>query len=602
MGSMSGGIKDIDPPVVLKTWPENYSTNFKAQKIEILFDEYIVLKKVNQELIISPPLPKKPDVRIKNKTITIDLKNELRENTTYTLNFGKAIADNNEGNPLTNYEFVFSTGDFLDSLSVQGTLINSFDLLPSKDPFIIGLYDQHEDSVPIKSIPVYVGKTDEKGHFMINNIKSDTFKVFGLKDLNNNLLFDLPNEEIAFADTLLLLTPEFLRSLPIRVIPIDTSSIDTVEIKTVKPKESKKKKKNQQETLTQTEEVKSDTIISDSIIVNQGLPSLYVDMISFLEEATKQYMTGNDRLGKESFRLSFSLPLIENPGISLLKYENNGQWFLPEINAKRDSFTYWLTDTTLIKKDSIWIEVAYPMVDSMGEIYTRLDTIKFISRPSSVKQGKGKTEIKEAPVKLVLSTIRNKGLLDLNKNVPISFNFPLQKIDTSFFHLYLIIDSVEVLQKHEILPDSINIRKVELKSNWKEKGKYKMIIFPGAFTDLYNHTNDSLELMFNVQEKSFYGALTVTLSEINSPILVQLMNEKEVVLRSKLSTADGSLIFEYLTPAKYKIKFVYDTNQNNKWDTGKYLKRIQPEKILYYKGEINIRSNWDLEVKQAFKE
>ena len=600
---MSGGIKDINPPVVLSCNPENYSTNFKSQKIEILFDEFIVLKNVNQELIISPPLPKKPEVRIKNKTITIDLKNELRENTTYTLNFGKAIADNNEGNPLTNYEFVFSTGDFLDSLSVQGTLVNAFNLVPSKEPFIIGLYDQAEDSVPMKNIPVYVGKTDEKGHFMINNIKADTFKVFGLKDLNNNLRFDLPNEEIAFADTLLILTPEFLRSLPIRLIQKDTSAVDTLKSKSIKPEaKSGKGRKNSKNIPPEEPIVSKDTISLDSINTKPTLPALYIDLVSFLQEGTKQYMTNNDRLGKESFRLCFSLPLKENPGISLIGYENPGQWYLPEINARRDSFTYWLTDTTLINKDTIRFEVAYPMTDSMGALYTRLDTIKFVSRAPAERQGKNKSEVKEAPVKLTLSTIRNKGLLEINTNPPLGFNYPLQRTDTSRIRLYLIEDSVEYLQKFEILTDSTSLRKMELKSNWKEKGKYKMNILPGAFTDLYNHSNDTLRIMFSVQEKSFYGALTVTLSEVTSPILIQLMNEKEVVLRSKLSASDGSQVFEYLGPAKYKIKFVYDVNTNKKWDTGEYLKKTQPEKVLYYKGEINIRSNWDLEIKQSFKE
>jgi len=604
MGMMSGGTKDTTPPAVVSSKPKNYSNNFNSQKIEIVFSEFIQLKNVNQELIISPPLPKKPTVRVKNKTLMIELNNELREKTTYTLNFGKAVADNNEGNPLTNFEFVFSTGEFLDSLSVQGILVSAFNLRPSKEPFIVGIYDQMEDSIPLKSIPVYIGKTDDKGHFMINNIKEDTFKVFALKDLNNNLKFDLPTEEIAYSDTLLLLTIDFLKSLPERVIEKDTLNADTIIVIPVKT-ESKSKRKGKKENIS---EIPLDTVqivLTDSVNQIKKLPSLFIDLVSFLPEGSKQYMTNSERVNKESFKISFSLPLKDDPGIRSLSVSDTVKWFLPEINASRDTFIYWLTDTSLIKNDTLMFELSYPMLDSAGAVFTLLDTLKFVSRaPSALtsKSGKNKTEVKIPEVKLTISSIKNKGILDLNTNIPFTFNFPIQKIDTSFLHLYLMVDTVEVQQKYTILKDSVNFRKAEMTSKWKEKGKYKMMILPGAFTDIYNHGNDTIKLAFSVQEKAFYGNLMVSLSDIDTPMLVQLVTENEGVIKAKSAISDGTVIFDYLPPAKYKLKFIYDVNQNKKWDTGDYFKKRQPEKVLYYVGEINIRSNWDLEVKQSFKE
>jgi len=602
MGSMSGGYKDELPPTLLSSKPENYAVNFNSQKIELVFDEYIALKNVNQELIISPPLPKKPDVRIKNKSILIDLKNELRENTTYTLNFGKAIADNNEGNALTNFEFVFSTGSYLDSLSVKGTLTSAFNLQPSKDPFVIGLYDQTEDSIPLKSIPVYVGKTDEKGLFQINNIKADTFRIFALKDLNNNLIFDLPNEEIAFIDTFLLITPEFLSSLPVIVPEKDTSKIDTVSVKPIKQvarggrKSEKKSLKPESQILSQ-----QDTVSEDSLSKKPLLPALFVDMFSFTEEGSRQYMTNKDRLNKESFQLSFSLPLEYEPVINILDFETAEKWFLTEINAKRDTFTYWITDTTIINADTLRFVVAYPRTDSAGLAYTALDTLNFFSRKVSEKSGKGKSEDTKPETKLKVITIRNNGLLDFNANLSFGFDYPIKEIDTSFLHLYAKLDTLEMLQNYEIVRDSLNLRKIVLKSSWKEKVKYRIEVVPGTFTDLYDHKNDTLRFGFGLQEKSYYGTLIVTIKDLSSPVLIELMNEKEQVLRTKSAISEGSLVFDFLSPAKYKIKFVYDSNENKKWDTGNYLKKIQPEKVLYYIGEINIRSNWDLEVKQSFK-
>ena len=600
MGYLEGGKKDEKPPVLINSKPHNYSTNINTQKIEINFDEYIVLKNVSQELIISPPLAKKPDVRLKNKTIIIDLKNELRENTTYTLNFGNAIADNNEGNSLTNFEFVFSTGPYLDSLSVNGTILNAFNLQASKEPIVVGLYDQLEDSVPMKTIPVYIGKTDNKGNFMINNIKADTFKLFALKDLNYNLLFDLPNEEIAFIDTLIFLNPEFLLSLPVRIVkPDSTTKEDVGKENFVNPgKKSIGKNRKSTDSPQVTVDSLQKTSDSDSTLKKPLLPAFYVDMFYFIQEGTRQYMTNKDRLNKESFQLSFNLPLKDDPIINVLDYNKAENWCITEINAKRDTFTYWITDTVLIKSDTLKLEVQYPMSDSMGAIFNKLDTIKFITRTVTAKTGRGKTEEKKPIVKLAVSTLRNNGLLDYNTDFTFRFNFPLYEIDTSLLRLYVKVDTIEILQKYELVRDSTSSRIMILKSQWKEKAKYRIRALPGAFNDIYYHSNDTLTTNFTLQEKTYYGKLIVTLSELTTPVMVQLMNEKEIVLRTKNAETDGKLIFDLLNPGKYIIKFVFDVNGNNKWDTGDYLKNIQPEKVIYYIGEINIRSNWDLEVNQ----
>jgi hypothetical protein len=600
MGSMSGGIKDVDSPVLLSSKPANYSVNFKSQKIELVFDEFVQLKNVNQELIISPPLPKKPDVRLKEKSIIIDLKNELRENTTYTLNFGKAIADNNEGNPITNFEFVFSTGSYLDSLSVKGHIVNAFNLQASKEAFIVGLYDQTEDSVPLKTIPVYVGKTDEKGRFRINNIKADTFKVFALKDLNYNLRFDLPTEEIAFLDTFLYLSTEYLKTLPSGYGRNDSIPKDTSVIKSQEDTE-KNLKKRKLKSAEDAAPAAVNTVREDSLQNRTGLPVLYMDMFSFLPENRKMYMTNSSRVINESLQFSFSLPLKYPPKIDIFNYDNTVNWFLPEINSARDTFTYWITDTTLIKRDTLKFAILYPVTDSAGNIYTRSDTLKYSYKSKSSgssKSGKGKGEEKNTTVKLGVFAMRNNGILDFNADLPFGFNFPLAKVDTAYLHLFAKKDSVERLQSYEFRTDTSGYRKLQLMSKWEENTRYRLLAMPGAFTDIYGHRNDSLQTKFSQQFKSYYGTLTVTLSGITMPVIVQLMNEKEQIVRTSNLSADGSVMFEYLAPALYKLKFVFDRNGNNKWDTGDYLKGIQPETVRYYTGDVNIRSNWELEVKE----
>ena len=268
------------PPVVVESEPPNYSTQFEAKKILITFDEYIVLDNVNQELIVSPPMEEKPEVKLRKKTMIVQFEESLKENTTYTFNFGSAIKDLHEGNKLLNYEYVFSTGDVLDSLSVKGTLKYAEDLSKPEEPVSIMLYEDLRDSVPLIDIPLYIGRSDDSGVFSVNNLRPNVYKLFALKDGNNNFLFDLPTEEIAFLDTSLILNAEFTRSLLIASGRIDSTALfDTVT--TV-------------DTLAGI--VDSTGVVTDSIKESgPDLNSIYIDLLLFMEETEIQYITDYSR-------------------------------------------------------------------------------------------------------------------------------------------------------------------------------------------------------------------------------------------------------------------------------------------------------------------
>ena len=190
VGAPPGGPKDEDPPKVKKSTPENYSVNFDQKTIKVDFDEYVLLKELNQKLIVSPPLEDKPNVRLKGKSMIIEIEEELHDNTTYTFNFNDAIVDNNESNPIVNYQFVFSTGQVLDSLKYGGGIIDAFNLQIPEEVYIL-MYDDLSDSVIYKSRPLYVSKADEKGNFLIQNLKADTFQIYALKDANMNVMYEL---------------------------------------------------------------------------------------------------------------------------------------------------------------------------------------------------------------------------------------------------------------------------------------------------------------------------------------------------------------------------------------------------------------------------
>ncbi len=200
----TGGPKDNTPPRVVEAVPENNSINFIGKKIEITFDEYVTLENANQNVLISPPLSQKPDIKLKNKTVVVKFKEDLALNTTYTINFGSAIKDLHEGNLFKDYVYSFSTGDRIDTLSITGKVVDATEKKPVENVYV-SLYASDRDnldSLPMSTIPNFITKTDKQGNFSLNGIADKRYLLFALKDVNSNLYFDLPNEEIAFFDTL----------------------------------------------------------------------------------------------------------------------------------------------------------------------------------------------------------------------------------------------------------------------------------------------------------------------------------------------------------------------------------------------------------------
>ncbi len=196
---LTGGEKDAEPPKELESTPINGATNFIEKTITVEFDEFIKLTNVTSQLIVSPLMETPPEIMVKGKKLVIKLQSDLSENTTYSLNFGNAITDITESNIFPNYKYVFSTGSYIDSLSYSGTVLNAFDLSKKESIYVL-LYDQFEDSIPLKELPRYVALTDKEGKYAITNIAQGEYKFFAIKDINSNYLFDLPNEEIAFMD------------------------------------------------------------------------------------------------------------------------------------------------------------------------------------------------------------------------------------------------------------------------------------------------------------------------------------------------------------------------------------------------------------------
>lgn len=589
-GSPSGGPRDEDPPVILESSPPNYSTLFEAKKILITFDEYIVLDNVNQELVVSPPMKEKPEVRLKGKSLLITFNEVLKDSTTYTLNFGGAIKDLHEGNKLLNFEYVFSTGTELDSLSIRGTLKYAFDLSVPEEAITIMLYDELRDSLPMTDIPLYVGRSNDSGVFSINNLKADTFKIFALKDGNYNLLFDLPTEEIAFLDSSLIMNTDFIKSI-MQEVPADFSVIET---------DSSVSEPDTPVLLSDTLSMMADSslMVSDSLRREPDYTAIYLEMSLFIEDPETQYITEDSRDDPRKILIAFARPLTDSFNYRFLSEEPaHSMDFLEDFSAERDSLTLWFRDSLDYDKDTLTMELKYTVKDSMERYVSRTDTLLMTYR----KRVSTKKSSKEPPKeKLSISTLRNNGSLDLNATLNMNFSIPLTGFQDSLVHLWHIPDSIEIPQPFLIRTDSMVPTRAWIDTKWEEVSNYHLLVLPGAFSSLYDLEHDTLDISFQTRDSEYYGQILVTLDSVSNPVIIQLTSQNEVVRQQRVYES-GIYTFSFLPPREYGVKFIHDLNDNGKWDTGKYLKKRQPEPVEVPPGKVTVRSNWDHDVKVILK-
>lgn len=578
MGMPEGGPKDEAPPKVVESEPANFSTHFKAQKIIITFDEYIVLKNLAQVLIISPPLPEKPDIKLKGKKLYIELNNELADSTTYTLNFGDAIVDNNEGNVMQNFQFVFATGDKLDSLSISGKINNAFTKLAEPEVLIM-VYSNLADTMPMKVIPEYVARSLADGSFSINNMRSATYKLFALRDANNNYLFDQPNEAIAFLDT-------FLTPFTVIKEHIDTIPRDTLHLKSI-PRDSLKN------TILPPDTLLKDSIIRRSII--EKYPN-DIQLWLFEEKFNKQYLKSSDRKNKTDIKLAFNQPVDDPIKINFLLPDTMA--FIPEYHENRDSLFLWLTDSIDYNTDTIRMEIAYIRKDSLNEDYLHRDTLKlaFREKEKDTKKKEKDTE-DEKPKGLQFSTLpRKNSNLQKEKNFEMIFAEPISAFDTSLIHIYTTRDTNQVRMSYSISKDSTQVRGYHISAQWEDDKRYEFVADDSAFVSIWGNYTDSTAIPFKLRPIEDYGNIILKLESFDGHGLVQLIGEKESILEERKVKSEETVNFKYLLPGSFKLKFIFDRDGNGKWDTGKYTDKLQPEKTNYYSGEIKVRANWDLEL------
>jgi hypothetical protein len=596
IGSPSGGPRDIAPPVLLKSQPLNRSTLFTGKQIELTFDEYINSQGMSQELVISPPMEETPEIRMKGKTLVIDFLDDLRENTTYTLSFGETIKDLNEGNILRNFEFVFSTGEKLDSLGVLGMAVQAFDLeFPeTEDPFFVMLYENLSDSAPLLEIPDYIGKITPQGAFLINNVRPGTYRLFALQDLNRSYKYDVPEEMIGFIDTTLLLDPDmFEYKFPDTIPEPDSLLVDSLDM-------------DMQDSLGLDME---DTIVvevSDSVMLAElGKYSVYVDIFLFQEDNKPQYLADYVRDDRRRLSLYFNRELTQRVKMEPYNFEPAGDWFLLEGHVMKDTLDYWLRDSLVYKMDSLQFLAEYPVIDSLKQLITYYDTLNFNYRDPKKSTGRRRNQedVAEPAEEITLTTGVSAGQpQEIHRPISFEIQHPVFITDQSRISFTREEDTLKVPVPYSLEKDTTRTRRYFMKVDWESEIQYSLDIYPGAFTDIYGLTHDTVSINFRSRGIEYYGKILLNLTGVDGPKIIQVISNDDKIVRISSVSENGLIEFPFLAPVGYTLKVVHDDNGNGKWDTGTYLEGIQPESVSFHPGTIGIRSNFDMEINWNLKE
>jgi hypothetical protein len=568
----TGGAKDVLPPVVVKAEPENHSTDFGGRKIEITFDEYVTLENANQNVLISPPLATKPDIKLNNKTLVIKFKEALETNTTYTIDFGSAIKDLHEGNQFKDYVYSFSTGSHIDTLSIAGKLLSAEDKKPVEDAYV-SLYAANRDnldSLPMTVAPNYITKTDKEGHFRFSGLADKKYLVFALKDVNSNLFFDLPNEEVAFLDT--LVPASFPWKAP-PVQPVDSLVADSVVLA--------------MDSLDVTPSDSLPSLLQDTVpqrVFDQN--ALNLTLYMFTEVDSTQVLLEKKLVEEGLLRFVFRHPAKE---ATIMTPEMLPDTFNLVTTQSPDFDTVWWYFSPKVK-DSLWVHVKY-------------DTIINDSSRYSLKFKQQNARRNQPPEKLKVSNnLIGQGALIHNKDLILKFSEPIVRCEmpdsVAFKHDTTVFYNVLVLE-----PVDERGMEYKLVADLKDGVNYSFELPDSVFFGIRGRTNDPIKVDFHLLKDDEYGNIYITVAppEGMKQVVVQLINESGKVIQQQAITKKQEVMFEHLLPAKYKLRAILDTDGNGKWSTGNYHRRTLPETVLDYKDPLDLKAGWDIDLDEIWE-
>ena len=608
IGSPGGGLYVETPPALVRSEPAEAATSVNRQKITMRFNENIKLDNANEKMTISPPQVKAPTISSNAKTLTIELRDTLQANTTYTIDLGDAVQDNNEGNPLENLSLTFSTGDHIDTMKVMGTLLNAKDLEPVTGAFV-GIYALNEDGIfPARGkegaslqlaidsiVALYpdsifslrpferAGKTDSYGRFTISGVGPGKYRMYAVKDGNTNYMYDVNTEDIAFVDSLIIPSVGSHTASDTIWNRFDSLKVDSIYVHEV------------------TDYYPNDLCLR---MFNEGHVIRYLDDMKWKDST--------------QITLNFAARMPEPPVISLLDEEDRGParldkdaWLICEPNPTNDTLVYWLRDSLVYHRDTLHLTVTYPFTQNGIDII-RTDTMHLEKPEINVpedqhpedkddkkKKKRRKKDQEEAPQDTLPKTVFMSiklldSKIDVGKRPRFETSAPLDSLNTEALHLEQQKDTIWVPLDFELVQDSLRLRRYTLhaKPHFSPGQNYRLICDSASMFDIYGHPLDSIAMTFSEKKSDEYAHLLVNVQGVEGEAFVQLLNEKDNPVQ-QVSVKNGQARFPQAPVGKCYVRLVEDRNGNGIFDVGSLDGRIQPENVFYLPKMLEMRENWD---------
>lgn len=539
----TGGPKDTIPPVVLSTVPSEDATSFPIEKgsITLTFNEYIQIKDANKNILLSPPQKKQVKTRIKGKGLVVTFQEPLDTNTTYSLNFGNAIVDNNEGNPLYGYSYSFSTGKTIDSMMLSGTVLDAVTLFPIEGA-TIALYLNARDSSVINDLPDAVARSDKWGYFTVRNLKPLPYSVFAFTDGNTNNRYDQGGESIAFLGS--------------EVTPVEVMHKDSPELQYIDP---------------------LDTL---ACLARHSEVELYL----FRENSTNQFIRDYKRTARRSAYIKFNASDVQIDSFAIAGISPDR--IIKQFNITNDSLCFWIKEGRTLP-DTLELGIKYMKTDSTGNLSPAVEKLRLIA-PVEKKEDKRKSESNknEKRKDLLEFTLDSENTKVEQNGIGLIFNNPLIKMnmDTVTFKMRTP-KRIESDVEYTLEQDSIEINRYSLRpvQQFVKGNDYELYIPHAAFKDIYGFTNDSTVVSLSLPTDDNLSSITLELKGVGSRYIVELINNtRSQVFRKYIIHDDAELLFPYLQKGDYSIRITEDKNNNGIFDTGDLLLKRQPEKVMLY--------------------
>lgn len=580
VGTPDGGAYDETPPRVTGSSPKMEATGVKSKKVTIDFSEFIKLEKASEKVVYSPPQLEQPEIKVNGKKIQIEFIDSLKPGTTYSIDFSDGIVDNNEGNPLGDFCFRFSTGDSIDTLEVSGYVLNAEDLEPVAG-ITVGLHSDLSDSAFLKKPFDRVSRTDSKGHFTVRGIAPGRYRIFAVQDMDGSYSYSARNELVAWSDSVII---------PSSFPDVRTDSIFSLE-----------------GTFDSLATVNYTHYLPDDIV-----------LLASLAKPDNQYLAKYERDSHEKATVQFSLPMDSMPEIKWLDCDCDSSYVL-QHSVGFDTLTFWFHDTLVYYRDTLSMSLTYLGTDTAGVLSLRTDTIQLtpkklranILKEKEKQEAEKKEELEKKLKKLEKDgdTLAIKELLkpepmrflpvkadagnslSAYKQIRINFDEPVTFVSDTAVHVFEKHDSLWDAVPFEFMQDSTNILSYKLNAEWKPGQSYRILMDSASIYGIWGLHNNRIEENLSFSELDKFSTFTVNIVDPKPGYTVGLISNKKIARTAKWESGTG-VDFFLVTPGDYYVFMYDDANGNGIWDAGDYYNSIQPEPVYYMNRKFTLKADW----------